>query len=247
MRLIPSIDLRGGHCVRLLRGDFKQETRYELEPHELLARYRSLGADWLHIVDLDGARDGQIANRSLILALASQRAVKLQVGGGLRALEVVDDLLRQGVDRAVIGSAAIEQTDTVRSWFPRFGTEKLCLAFDVRVDHDGVPRVQVRGWQQATQVSLWDALDGYMTVGVLHVLCTDVQRDGAMQGPNLDLYRECLHRYPTIAWQASGGVRDAADLAALAQLGVAAAISGKALLEERIAAEDLAPYLGGRR
>lgn len=243
MRLIPSIDLRGGRCVRLLRGDFAAETRYELEPHELLSRYRALGATWLHIVDLDGARDGRLANRDVIIALASQKAVNLQVGGGLRSLAVVDDLLRHGVDRVVIGSAAIEQPDEVRGWFTRFGADRVCLALDVRLDAQGVPRVQTRGWTQATALSLWDALALYSDVGLVHVLCTDVERDGAMAGPSVELYRDARRRFPALRWQASGGVRDARDLAMLRGIGMSAAVSGKALLEERIATSELAEFL----
>lgn len=245
MLLIPSIDLRGGRCVRLLRGDFDAETRYDLEPHELLGRYRALGATWLHVVDLDGARDGQLANRNLLLTLASQRAVNLQVGGGVRSLAVVDDLLRNGVDRVVVGSAAVEEPAAVAQWLSHFGPERVCLAFDVRVDDSGTPRVQTRGWTRGTQLSLWDAVAGFLDAGLRHVLCTDVQRDGALEGPALGLYAEAVRRHPQLAWQASGGVRDAADLAALRGVGVAAAISGKALLEERIAADALKPFLPG--
>lgn len=243
MRLIPAIDLRGGRCVRLLRGDFDAETRYDYEPHELLARYRALGATWLHVVDLDGARAGRLANRDIIVALASQKAVNLQVGGGLRQLAVIDDLLRHGADRLVIGSAAIEQVEEVRAWFARFGAERLCLALDVRLDPSGTPLVQTRGWTQETRKTLWEIVEAYGDCGLTHVLCTDVERDGALEGPNIDLYAEALRRYPMIAWQASGGVRDARDLAELARIGVAAAISGKALLEQRMTAADLRPYL----
>jgi phosphoribosylformimino-5-aminoimidazole carboxamide ribotide isomerase len=243
MRLIPSIDLRGGRCVRLLRGDFAAETRYELEPHELLTRYRALGATWLHIVDLDGARDGRLANRDVIVSLASQKAVNLQVGGGLRSLATVDDLLRHGVDRVVIGSAAIEQPDEVRGWFARFGADRICLALDVRLDPQGVPRVQTRGWTEATALSLWDALAMYADIGLVHVLCTDVERDGALAGPSVELYRDARQRFPGLQWQASGGVRDARDLAMLRAIGMSAAVSGKALLEERIAASELAEFL----
>jgi phosphoribosylformimino-5-aminoimidazole carboxamide ribotide isomerase len=243
MLLIPSIDLRGGRCVRLLQGDFGAETRYDLEPHELLVRYRGLGASWLHVVDLDGARDGQLANRQVILSLASQRAVNLQVGGGVRSAAVVDDLLRHGVDRAVVGSAAVEQPAEVSGWFERFGAERICLAFDVRIDEGGTPRVHTRGWTQGTAVSLWDAVAQYVPHGLRHVLCTDIARDGALAGPSVDLYREAVRRFPQLAWQASGGVSSAADLAALAATGAAAAVSGKALLEERIRPEELRPFL----
>jgi phosphoribosylformimino-5-aminoimidazole carboxamide ribotide isomerase len=243
MRLIPSIDLRGGRCVRLLRGDFDAETRYDYEPHELLSRYRALGATWLHIVDLDGARDGRLANRDVIIALASQKAVNLQVGGGLRSLAIADDLLRHGVDRLVIGSAAIEQPEEVRGWFARFGAERLCLALDVRLDASGSPLIQTRGWTQGTRRTLWEIVEAYRDCGLRHVLCTDIERDGALEGPNTALYAEALRRHPDLEWQASGGVRDADDLAALAALGMAAAVSGKALLEQRMTAAELVPYL----
>ena len=243
MLLMPAIDLRKGRCVRLFQGDFGAETRYEHEPHELLLRYRGLGASWLHIVDLDGAKDGVLANRSVIVALASQRAVRLQVGGGVRSAAVIDDLLRNGVERVVIGSAAVERPEEVAPWIGRFGVERICLAFDVRIDSEGRPLVRTRGWTEGTTITLWDAIARFPTGSVKHILCTDIERDGALSGPNLDLYKDAIRRFPALAWQASGGVRDAADLTALACSGVAAAVSGKALLEERITPEELRPFL----
>lgn len=243
MLLIPSIDLRGGHCVRLLRGDFAAETRYELDPHELLARYRQLGACWLHIVDLDAARDGSLINRNLIHRLAAQRGVRLQVGGGVRDGAGIEQLLAHGVGRVVIGSAAVERTAEVRGWLTRYGADRLCLAFDVRHDEQGVPRVRTRGWQRDSALSLWEALDAFSDSGLTHVLCTDIARDGALEGPNIALYTEAQTRLPQIAWQASGGVSSGADLRALAACGVAAAISGKALLEERLSVQELQPFL----
>jgi phosphoribosylformimino-5-aminoimidazole carboxamide ribotide isomerase len=241
--LIPAIDLRNGRCVRLLKGDFAAETRYELGPQELLQRYRGIGATWLHVVDLDGARDGALANRSVAVSLASQAAVRIQVGGGVRSAAVIDDLLRNGISRVVIGSLAIEQPLDVIAWLNQFGAARICLAFDIRNDATSVPRVRTRGWTQGGSVSLWEALQPFLAHGLQHVLCTDIERDGAMTGPNLELYREVRQRYPQIAWQASGGVRDAADLKALAELGMSAAISGKALLEERMTSQELRPFL----
>jgi len=243
MLLIPAIDLRHGRCVRLHQGDFSAETRYEHEPRELLLRYRSLGASWLHLVDLDGAQDGVLANRAVIVALASQRAVRLQVGGGVRSAAVIDDLLRHGVERVVVGSAAVERPEEVAEWLARFGRERICLAFDVRTETDGEPRVRTHGWTRASGLTLWEALGCLPPGSVRHVLCTDIERDGAMSGPNLALYAAALARCPQLAWQASGGVRNAADLRALARIGVAAAVSGKALLEERITPEELRPFL----
>ena len=242
MLLMPAIDLRHGRCVRLYQGDFGAETRYEHEPHELLLRYRGLGATWLHVVDLDGAKDGVLANRSVIVALASQRAVRLQVGGGVRTAAAIDDLLRAGVERVVVGSAAVERPAEVADWIARFGAERICLALDVRIDSKG-PMVRTRGWTEGTAITLWEAIERYPQGSLRHVLCTDIERDGAMSGPNVELYKAATQRFPELAWQASGGVRDAADLKALAACGVAAAVSGKALLEERITAEELRPFL----
>jgi phosphoribosylformimino-5-aminoimidazole carboxamide ribotide isomerase len=242
MILIPSIDLRNGRCVRLLKGNFDQETRYDLEPHELLQRYRALGATWLHVVDLDGAKDGKLANRSVIVRLASQKALQIQVGGGVRSKAVVDDLLRNGIDRVIVGSAAVEKPGEVQSWLKQYGAEKIGLAFDIR-QVDGVPRVLTRGWTRESKLSLWEAIESYLPHGLLHVLCTDAELDGAMQGPATALYQEFTKRYPQLQLQASGGVRSAADLHALAGVGSAAAISGKALLEEAIKPSELIPFL----
>lgn len=243
MKLIPAIDLRNGRCVRLFQGDFGAETRYDQEPAELLARYRDMGASWLHVVDLDGAKDGGRANRAIIGTLASQQTVRLQVGGGVRSATAIEELLQDGVSRVVIGSLAVEQPIQVADWLTRYGPERICLAFDVRLDEGGIPRVLTRGWTEETAVSLWNAVAYFPTGRLKHVLCTDIERDGALSGPNFELYAQAVARFPSVAWQASGGVRDVSDLAALAHTGVAAAVSGKALLEHRMTSEELLPFL----
>jgi phosphoribosylformimino-5-aminoimidazole carboxamide ribotide isomerase len=243
MRLIPAIDLRAGQCVRLLHGDFEAETVYPTDPYSLLTKYRAAGADWLHVVDLDGARDGALGNRAIIVDLAAAKALNLQVGGGLRNTAALTQMLDAGVGRAVVGSAAIAQVEQVQEWLAHFGAERLTLAFDVSIDDSGVPRVMTHGWQRQSEHSLWNALDNYAASPLKHVLCTDVGRDGALSGPNVELYREAVLRYPQIEWQASGGIRNAHDLHALSQAGAAAAISGKALLENLIPIEDLQPFL----
>jgi len=243
MLLIPAIDLRNGRCVRLFKGDFDAETRYDAEPLELLERYSGFGASWLHIVDLDGAKDGTQGNRAIITRLAADGRVKLQVGGGVRSADTVAGLLDAGVARVVIGSLAVEQPDAVISWMQRFGADRICLGLDVKRDTGGVPQVRTRGWTRDGGIRLWQALDLYTPHGLRHVLCTDIDRDGALSGPGIELYREALQRFPDIAWQASGGVRDAADLTELADLGVAAAVSGKALLEQRMTPTELRPFL----
>jgi len=243
VRLIPAIDLRAGHCVRLLRGDFSRETRYDSDAAGLAEKYRGLGADWLHVVDLDGAKGDGGGNRDVIMQIAAQAAVKVQVGGGLRNAASVKQMLDLGAARVVIGSAAVTEVDQVRTWLEHFGPERLALAFDVRLGADGTPRVATHGWQQQSELSLWSAVERFAGSSLRHVLCTDVDRDGALCGPNVPLYREAVRRHPRIDWQASGGIRDARDLHALAEAGAAAAVSGKALLEDLIPAGDLQPFL----
>ena len=243
MILIPAIDLKDGHCVRLLRGDFATETRYTSNPQELVDRYRALGADWLHVVDLDGARTGGPANRDIIVGLAAQREVKLQVGGGLRDTAAINEAFDAGVARAVVGSAALTQVQQVRQWLREFGADRIVLAFDVRLGVDGEPRVAIHGWREQSQVSLWSAVDNFADFGLRHVLCTDVSRDGALTGPNVALYGHAVERFPRIEWQASGGIRNSLDLHALAGVGVSAAISGKALLDELIPGAELRSFL----
>lgn len=245
MLLIPSIDVRGGHCVRLFKGDFAAETIYASSPLEVAQSYAERGARWLHLVDLDGARDGQLTNRAALLAMAGVAGLSVQVGGGVRQRASVDELLSLGIARVVVGSAAVEQPKEVAAWLRDYGPNRVCLAFDVRLDVHGVPQLQTRGWRQATTVDLFEAVEQFSQHGLRHVLCTDIDRDGALAGPNLELYRRCTTRFPDIAWQASGGVRNDVDLQELARVGVAAAISGKALLEGHIDAQQMRQWLKG--
>jgi phosphoribosylformimino-5-aminoimidazole carboxamide ribotide isomerase len=192
---------------------------------------------------LDGARDGNRANHDIIVELARLNAIMLQVGGGLRNTRAVSQMLNAGVSRAVVGSVAVTGVDLVRTWLDDFGPERVVLAFDIRLDNAGTPRVAIHGWREQSQLSLWDALANFVDHGLKHVLCTDVARDGALSGPNVDLYAEAVRRFPAIEWQASGGIRDARDLQALAEAGAKAAVSGKALLDELIPLEDLQAFL----
>jgi phosphoribosylformimino-5-aminoimidazole carboxamide ribotide isomerase len=243
VELIPAIDLRGGRCVRLYKGDFAAETVYANEPATILEKYRQLGAARVHIVDLDGAKDGTQANLATIEDLAKRATMKLQVGGGLRTLERVKQLLERGVQRAVIGSIAINDPNTVLSWLDRVSADSLVLALDVRLDSARLPWLTTHGWLKTSDVVLWDAVERFAARGMRHVLCTDVSRDGAMTGPNTDLYAEAVRRFPNVHWQASGGVSSSADLVRLRECGVAAVISGKAMLENSIPIEELRSFL----
>lgn len=245
MLLIPSIDLRGGQCVRLLKGEFGAETRYEIDPRILLRSYADAGASWLHLVDLDGARDGTPGNQALIRELSSLGRLNIQLGGGLRSRALIDDALHSGATRVVIGSAAVEDPALLRDALERHGPDRICLAVDVRVDQGGVPRVRTRGWIQEHALSLWELLASFSDTSLQHVLCTDIERDGALGGPNFTLYAAARKRFAGLKWQASGGIHSLDDLSRLDAMGLAAAISGKALLEGRIRMEDLQPYLPG--
>lgn len=243
MRLIPAIDIRGGRCVRLLQGDFSKETRYDADPVELAAHYRSVGAEWLHVVDLDGAVAGAPANLPLVRSMRAN-GLHVQLGGGVRDAASLERAL-DVADRVVVGSLAVSEPGLVGEWLDAFGAERLTLGFDVRIDRSGTPRIATHGWTRTSTLTLSDAVERFAPHGLRHVLCTDVARDGALAGPNVDLYADSTARWPTLAVQASGGIRGAGDLDALAVTGVTAAISGKALLEGRFSDEEIARYLGG--
>jgi phosphoribosylformimino-5-aminoimidazole carboxamide ribotide isomerase len=242
MELIPAIDLREGRCVRLLQGDFARETRYAVDPVELGARYRGLGARWLHVVDLDGAKQGRPVNLALVARIRERGGLSVQFGGGIRDRKSLEQALAVA-DRVVIGSLAVTKPDVVGSWLEEFGPERVALALDVRVAADGAAAIATHGWTRASDATLASAVDEYLPTGLKHVLCTDIDRDGALGGPNVALYADCVRRWPALEFQASGGVRDAADLDALAATQVAAAISGRALLDGRINDTEIRRFL----
>ncbi len=244
MLLVPAIDIRGGRCVRLLQGRFDAETVYAEDPADVLAQYLELGARRIHVVDLDGARAGSQGNRDTLARLVTAAPEQaLQVGGGIRTRQTAEDLLSLGLARVVVGSVAVSQPAEVRTWMRELGADRVVLAFDVRLDAGGTPRLATHGWENQTDTSLWDAVEGYLAAGLRHVLCTDVARDGALTGPNVALYAEAVRRYPAVEWQASGGVARIDDLHALAATGVASVVSGKALLEGRLDPKELQPFL----
>lgn len=244
MLLVPAIDIRGGHCVRLLQGRFDAETVYASDPCEVLEQYLAFGARRIHVVDLDGARDGSQGNRGVLARLvATAPPQALQVGGGIRTRQAADDLFGIGAGRVVVGSIAVTKPLEVEGWLRDLGPERVVLAFDVRLDAGHTPRLATHGWERQTETSLWDAVARYLPQGLTHVLCTDVARDGALSGPNVQLYAEAVRRFPGVQWQASGGVGTLSDLHSLADTGVASVVSGKALLEGRLQPRELEPFL----
>lgn len=242
MKVIPAIDLRGGRCVRLLQGDFARETNYADDPLLVARRFGALDVGDLHVVDLDGARTGEQANTAAIRRIVESTSLELQLGGGIRNEATLQHWFDAGVRRCVIGSLAVSAPERVRGWLQSFGPARIVLALDVVIDEDGMPRLATDGWTRTSATDLWRCLEDYRAVGVRHVLCTDIRRDGALSGPNVKLYRDILARFPDLELQASGGVRDASDLKSLAEAGVPAAITGRALLDGRITDKEVASF-----
>jgi len=242
MRVIPAIDLQNGKCVRLYKGDFEQTTEYSDDPAAVARQFAELQAHDLHIVDLDGARSGTQLNRDIVTAIAAETDMSVQIGGGIRDRETLTAWLDAGVSRCVIGSLAITEPDAVKSWLVNFGGDKIVLALDVNIDESGVPVITTHGWTRNSSTSVYECIDDFRSLGLRHVLCTDVSRDGAMAGPNVELYADILDQFPDLQLQASGGVRNVQDLNTLRNLGVPAAITGRALLDGKITAAEMVSF-----
>lgn len=237
MIVYPALDLRGGVCVRLMHGRFDAVTRYDDDPTARLAAFRAAGADWAHIVDLDGAEAGRAMQHALIGELAAAIDVRIQSGGGVRSADDVQRLLDAGVSRVVVGSLAVSDPEAVAVWLTRFGPDCITLAIDVKAEGDRyIPAL--KGWTEAADVDLWTALDRYPRGSAKHLLVTDVGRDGALTGPNLDLLAEIHQRRPDLWLQASGGVADVSDLTGARSVGASGAIVGRALYEGRFTLEQ---------
>jgi phosphoribosylformimino-5-aminoimidazole carboxamide ribotide isomerase len=234
----PAIDVREGRVVRLKQGDYAQETRYSDSPLALAQAYAESGSAWLHLVDLDAARDGGYAVEALLTAIKSSTVLNIQTGGGVRSESDLLRLLNAGADRVVIGSLAVREPERVAEWLRRFGADRITVALDSRQDDSGAWLLPVKGWTESSELLLINLTLDYADAGLKHLLCTDIGRDGMLSGPNFDLYAQLRSIAPQLAIQASGGARDLADVQAARQAGCAGIILGKALLEGRLALED---------
>jgi phosphoribosylformimino-5-aminoimidazole carboxamide ribotide isomerase len=233
MIIYPAIDLRGGRVVRLTEGKFDQEKSYGDDPLAVARSFRDAGATWLHVVDLDGTKDPAKRQTPLVEKLARESGLRVQTGGGIRDEAQVAALLSAGAQRVIVGSLAVRSPDLVRGWLKSFGPEKIILSPDVRADASGIMRVAAAGWQETTGVALDDFLTGYLSAGLVHILCTDISRDGKLTGPNTALYATLVKKFPALQIQASGGVSSLDDLRALKATGSAGAIVGRALYENK--------------
>ncbi|MBD8512438.1 1-(5-phosphoribosyl)-5-[(5-phosphoribosylamino)methylideneamino]imidazole-4-carboxamide isomerase [Photobacterium sp. CAU 1568] len=236
--IIPALDLIDGQVVRLFQGDYGQVTEYKVNPAEQFALYHQAGADWLHLVDLTGAKDTSARQLDLIRALLASTPANIQIGGGVRSEQDVADLLNAGAQRVVIGSTAVKQPEVVKAWMEKYGPERIVLALDVNIDDNGQRKVAVSGWQEDSGVTIEALIEDFRTVGLKHVLCTDISRDGTLAGSNVDLYRDLCAQYPDVQFQSSGGIGSLDDIAALKGSGVAGVIVGRALLDGKFTAEQ---------
>ncbi len=231
MQLLPAIDLLHGDVVRLRHGDFSDCTPYDFSALKLSKSYDQAGADWLHVVDLVASRDGESADPEPLFKLLEAAPQKIQTGGGVRAGQDIRLRLKHGAQRVVVGTICVSQPKRFIRWMNEFGADHIVSALDVAYDDKGVPWPRMHGWTEGSERSLWDLLDELASEGLRHLLCTDISKDGAMQGPNLELYRELVEHYPDLDIQASGGVSVLKDLVHLTSTGASSAITGKALLE----------------
>jgi phosphoribosylformimino-5-aminoimidazole carboxamide ribotide isomerase len=238
MKIFPAIDLINGQCVRLEKGRFDSKTEYSSDPVAMAKSFKEAGAKFLHVVDLDGAKTGGLKQGKLISEIAKTSGLSVQAGGGVRTEEDCQLLLENGVDRIVIGSLAVKSPDLVEGFFKKFGPDRITLALDVNIDDSGIPKVATQGWQEQGSVSVSEIIDRFSNVGLSAVLCTDISRDGMLQGPNTDLYKNLLEEFPAINWIASGGVGSIPHISECQSIGMDGLIIGKALYENKFTIEE---------
>lgn len=230
----PAIDVRAGAVVRLAQGDYDRQTHYGDDPFALARAYADAGAAWLHLVDLDAARDGGYALDRLLKRIKSDTRLRVQTGGGIRREADAQRLFDAGADRVVIGSLAVAEPDCIAGWLQRFGSERLTIALDARVADDGRWFPASHGWTRTGERTLEQLVRIHDGNGLRHLLCTDIGRDGMLAGPNFGLYASLRQWAPGLRVQASGGVRDFDDVCAARTAGCAGIVVGRALLEGRI-------------
>ncbi len=237
MRVIPAIDIIDGQCVRLREGDFAAKRAYG-DPVAAVERFAAAGASWLHVVDLEGAKQGRIVNWKSLTAILALDGIEVQIGGGVRTAEDAARLLDLGAKRLVIGSTAITSPLLFKEWTERFGAESFCVAVDVK---DGA--LMSHAWLTKEAASVTEVVTRVKNLGVQTMLCTDVMRDGTLTGPNVDLYKALVGEFPSLRWIASGGVRSRRDLMDLQETKVDAVVVGKTLHDGTLNVGDLAGFL----
>ncbi|MDD3162250.1 MAG: 1-(5-phosphoribosyl)-5-[(5-phosphoribosylamino)methylideneamino]imidazole-4-carboxamide isomerase [Bacteroidales bacterium] len=238
IEIIPAIDIIDGKCVRLSQGDYNQKKIYNENPLEVAKMFEDHGIRRLHLVDLDGAKASHIVNYKVLEQIATRTTLTVDFGGGLKTDSDVNIAFECGAQMITGGSIAVKNPDVFTSWIKTFGPEKIILGADVKDK-----MIAVNGWQEETKVELFDFVKEYMDKSVNKVICTDISKDGMLQGPAIGLYKEMLDRFPSLYLIASGGVSSLDDIIALNEANVPAVIFGKAIYEGRISMKDVKQFL----
>lgn len=238
MEIIPAIDIIDGKCVRLTQGDYAQKKVYSKHPLEVAKQFEDAGLRRLHLVDLDGARLKAVRNWKVLEVLAARTSLQIDFGGGIATEKDVQIIFDSGAALATVGSIAVKNEYEFVKWLLIFGAHRFMLGADVKDQ-----QIVIHGWTETTQLSVFDFIKKYMEKGVQQVFCTDVSKDGKLEGPSLELYRQIRERFPNLHFIASGGVSSVDDLQALEAIGCSGAIVGKAIYENRVSLADLKKFV----
>lgn len=238
MEIIPAIDLIGGKCVRLSQGDYSSKKEYHDDPLEMAKRFEGAGIRRLHLVDLDGAKAKKIVNADVLQRISADTGLQVDFGGGIQADEEIEKAFSLGAKQVTGGSIAVKNATLFQAWISKYGSEKIILGADAKNK-----KIAVGGWEETTSVDLIPFIKDYVAKGISYVICTDVAKDGLLQGPSTDLYREILEEIPGVKLIASGGVSSVKDLEELEKIGVYGTIVGKAYYEGRVTLEELAAFV----
>jgi phosphoribosylformimino-5-aminoimidazole carboxamide ribotide isomerase len=237
MRIIPAIDIIDGKCVRLTKGDYDTKKVYNENPIEVAKRFESVGVEYLHLVDLDGAKANHIVNYKVLEQIASKTSLKIDFGGGLKSNEDLHIAFNSGAKQITGGSIAVKDADTFEGWIEKYGNSKIILGADCNNEN-----IAISGWQEESQLQVIPFIKGYRAKGVKYVICTDIAKDGMLEGPSFELYKQILQEAKDVKLIASGGITTIEDINKLEDLGCEGAIIGKALYEGRISLRELETY-----
>ena len=238
MRIIPAIDLIDGKCVRLSKGDYATQKTYNEHPLEVAKEFEAHGIEYLHLVDLDGAKSKHIVNHRVLEDIASKTSLKIDFGGGLKSDEDLKIAFESGAHQITGGSIAVKEPKTFEQWITTYGSDKIILGADVQGD-----RIATNGWLETSEHRLVDFVKDYHAKGIHYVICTDISKDGMLQGPSFDVYRDLLEQQPEIKLIASGGISTFDELPKLAAMGCEGTIIGKAIYENRIVLKELENFI----
>ena len=239
IEIIPAIDLIDGKCVRLSQGDFAQKKIYNENPLETAKEFENAGLKRLHIVDLDGAKNGQVTNLKVLEKIAGNTNLTIDFGGGIKTDEDIKSVFDAGAEMASIGSIAVKNKERFFAWLERFGSEKILLGADVKNE-----KLAINGWQTETEIEILPFLEDYFAKGISQSFVTDISKDGLLQGAGIELYERVIKHLPKLKLIASGGVSKIEDIYKLEKIGCAGVIVGKAIYEGKIKLKDLAKYVG---